>query len=158
MSRLSALTVSFCVLMTAASLSAADDHKPSKCAEGMPGARGTIVFTPPGHMPGTTTWWKDTDGIAPGIAGCHFETDEDGNPKERFFGEVCLEDGDKLLVESHPNAYVLHAHKDDLGHPDTFDCHAWCQGSGHPEGGKCVPVTGAEVPKPCTASARCACG
>lgn len=126
------------------------DKEPSAGAAGMAGATGTIEFQPDDWQEGTTSWWKDTDGIAPGMAGCHLGTDSLGAPNGRMFGEACLADG--LLVESNPGKDELHAHSNDLGHPDTFDCNAWCQGQGH-TGGSCV----AAPAPPCTQSARCDC-
>ncbi|MGB5519579.1 MAG: hypothetical protein WBO73_14120 [Gammaproteobacteria bacterium] len=32
-------------------------------------------------MEGKITWWKDSDGIDPGKAGCHIGTDSQGKPK-----------------------------------------------------------------------------
>lgn len=130
-----------------------DDHaEPSECAKGMPGALGTIVFEPDDWMEGETTYWIDTDGIAPSIAGCHVGTDADGERNGRKFGEACV--NDKVLVESNPGAYAVHAHANDLGHPDTFDCHVWCMET---EGtaGKCTPVGAVDV---CEESAKCTCG
>ncbi len=133
--------------------------EPSDGAKEMPGAMGTIIFQPADwegtcenlQPPGPTTWWVDSDGIAPGLAGCHVGTDADGEPNGRQFGEACLESG--LLVESNPGVGELHSHGNDVGHPDTFDCDLWCQGTGH-AGGECITVEG---PPPCEQSARCVC-
>ena len=126
------------------------DGEPSPAAQGMAGAKGTFEFKPQDWAPGTTSWWKDTDGVDPGTAGCHIGTDSDGTPNGRMFGEACLEDG--LLVESNPGADELHSHKDDIGHPDKFDCNAWCIAAGASQGTCEV----APAP-PCEASARCVC-
>ncbi len=133
---------------------------PSDGAKGMPGATGIIIFQPEDWMgtcenlvpPGPTTWWVDSDGIAPGVAGCHVGTDAHGEENDRWFGEACL--GSGLLVESNPGAGELHSHSNDVGHPDTFDCRLWCRGMGHDDGG-CEMVEG---PDPCEESARCTCG
>ena len=125
-------------------------HEPSDGAKGTAGAEGTFEFKPKDWKQGTTSWWKDSDGVAPGVAGCHIGTDSEGNPNGRMFGEACRPDG--LLVESNPGASTLHKHDDDTGHPDTYDCHAWCIGEGY-SGGSC---TAAAAP-PCESSAICAC-
>ncbi len=129
---------------------AGDDAKPSGGAEGMPGATGTIEFKPTDWKEGETTWWKDTDGVDPGVAGCHIGTDEKGEPNGRMFGEACLPNG--LLVESNPGKDELHSHANDVGGPDTFDCKAWCEGQGK-SGGSCV----AAPAPPCESSAICSC-
>lgn len=124
--------------------------EPSAGAKNMPGATGTIEFKPKDWKEGETTWWIDSEGIAPGVAGCHISTDDSGAPNGRMFGEACLANG--RLVESNPGIDVLHSHKNDLGHPDTFDCAAWCVGHGS-SGGVC---TAASAP-PCAQSAMCSC-
>ncbi|MFV0360930.1 hypothetical protein [Tropicimonas sp.] len=116
----------------------------------MHGALGTFVFRPADHMDGTLSWWVDSDGIAPGIPGCHIGTDAAGAPNGRMFGEACIDD--HTLVESNPGPDELHSHADDTGHPDLFDCGAWCVSEGAP-GGVCV----AAVAPPCETSAMCAC-
>ena len=117
----------------------------------MPGATGTFEFKPSDWQEGVTTWWKDSDGIAPGEAGCHIGTDEQGAPNGRMFGEACLENG--RLVESNPGKNEVHSHANDTGHPDTFDCAIWCMSTLGTKGGSCQA---AEAP-PCEASARCVC-
>jgi len=126
------------------------DGEPSAGAKGMSGATGTIEFKPTDWKAGETTWWLDSDGVAPGEAGCHIGTDSNGDPNGRMFGEACLEDG--RLVESNPGVDELHSHSNDLGHPDTFDCNAWCIGQGSAKG-MCV----AAAAPPCSASAMCSC-
>ena len=126
------------------------EGEPSPGAKGMPGAVGTFEFKPDDWNQGSATWWKDSDGVDPGVAGCHIGTDEQGNPNGRMFGEACLPDG--LLVESNPGAGVVHDHKDDIGHPDKFDCNAWCIGDGFSRGA----CTAATAP-PCAESAKCVC-
>jgi hypothetical protein len=127
-----------------------EHHEPSVGAVGMAGAVGTFEFKPADYMEGTLSWWKDSDGIQPGVAGCHIGTDENGRPNGRTFGEACLPDG--LLVESNPAAGELHSHKNDIGHPDRFDCSVWCAGQGY-SGGACV----AAPAPPCAESALCRC-
>ncbi len=127
-------------------------HSPSVGAEHMAGAEGTFEFKPVDWQQGQQTWWKDSDGIAPGIAGCHIGTDASGKPNGRHFGEACLDNG--LLVESNPEANKLHSHADDTGHPDMFNCNNWCKEKGSRDGGHCVSVKG---PAPCARSARCEC-
>ncbi len=131
-------------------VSAFADGPPSDGAKDMAGAKGTFVFKPKDWIAGQTTYWKDTDGVDPGTAGCHIGTDEKGKPNGRMFGEACL--SDVLLVESNPGADVIHAHKDDTGHPDKFDCNAWCKGQGSAKG----MCTKAPAP-PCAQSAKCVC-
>jgi hypothetical protein len=125
--------------------------EPSAGAKDMPGAKGIMEYKPTDWQQGETTWWKDTDGIAPGIAGCHIGTDASGQPNGRMFPEACLENG--LLVESNPQKDELHSHTNDIGHPDTFDCNAWCIGQGNKKG-MCVAASAAPCKQP---SALCAC-
>jgi len=146
-----ALTLAFCIpLLMLVGAAKADDHHPSSGAKGMAGAIGTFEFEPSDRIPGQTTWWKDTDGVNPGEAGCHIGTDADGNPNGRTFGEACL--SEVILVESNPGADVVHKHVDDIGHPDKFDCNAWCIGQGSAKG----VCTAAPAP-PCEQSAKCVC-
>ena len=125
-------------------------HAPSPAAAEMPGAKGTFEFKPADWMEGQETFWVDSDGVDPGVAGCHIGTDSEGDPNGRMFGEACLPDG--LLVESNPGVGELHSHKNDIGHPDKFDCQAWCEGTGS-TGGRCE----AAPAPPCEQSARCVC-
>ena len=138
------------LIMLVLILDANASGKPSAGAEGIAGAEGTFEFKPDDWMEDTTSWWKDSDGVAPGVAGCHIGTDAEGNSNGRVFGEACLPDG--LLVESNPATDELHSHSDDVGHPDLFDCNAWCVGEGA-SGGVC---TKAAAP-PCLESAFCKC-
>ncbi len=128
-----------------------DHHAPSKGAKDKPGALGTFEFKPKDWKKGETTWWKDTDGVDPGVAGCHVGTDKDGKANGRMFGEACLSETE--LVESNPGAEVIHKHSDDTGHPDKFDCNAWCTGKGSAKG----TCQAAPAP-PCESSAKCVCG
>ena len=107
-------------------------------------------FKPADWMEGTTSWWIDSDGVDPAVAGCHIGTAAEGKPNGRMFGEACLPDG--LLVESNPGADELHSHANDIGHPDMFDCNEWCVGQGASKG-VCVVAAA----PPCEASAMCAC-
>jgi len=127
-------------------------EKPSADAKGMPGALGTMEYKPSDWKDNVTTYWKDTDGVDPGVAGCHIGVTKDGKPNGRFFGEAC--ESDRILIESNPGAGVIHPHKNDLGHPDRFDCNAWCIGAKKTKGGVCKA---ASAPAPCTTSARCEC-
>jgi hypothetical protein len=142
--------LSACLALCLGTAGAAADGDPSKGAKGMPGAIGTFSFKPTDWKKDQTTWWKDTDGVKPGEAGCHIGTDETGKPNGRMFGEACL--SDVLLVESNPGADAVHKHTDDTGHPDKFDCNAWCVGKGSSKG-VCTP---APAP-PCEKSAKCVC-
>jgi len=128
----------------------AESHPPSSGAEDMPGAAGTFEFKPTDFQEGQETWWIDTDGVNPEVAGCHIGTNEAGEPNGRMFGEACLDNG--LLVESNPGVEELHSHKNDTGHPDTFDCNAFCIGKGKTSG-----VCQVADSPPCAQSAICAC-
>ena len=123
---------------------------PSKGAEAMPGAEGTFEFKPGDWRAGETSWWMDSDGVDPGVAGCHIGVNADGEANGRMFGEACLPNG--LLVESNPGEDELHSHKDDIGHPDTFDCNDWCVEKGASTG-QCMAVAA----PPCEQSAACVC-
>lgn len=101
-------------------------------------------------MEGVASWWKDSDGVAPGVAGWHIGTDVEGEANGRMFGEACLPDG--KLVESNPGAEELHSHANDVGHPDMLDCNAWCVGEGAPKGARVVAAA-----PPCAQSAICQC-
>ncbi len=122
----------------------------SSGAKGMPGAEGIFEFKPNDWIANEKSWWKDTDGVNPGVAGCHIGTDEQGKPNGRMFGEACL--SDDILVESNPGKGELHSHENDIGHPDTFDCNAWCVGNGE-KSGMCKTATA----PPCEQSALCVC-
>jgi hypothetical protein len=146
--------LAFCIPVMMLFNAASANDQPSPGASKMPGAKGTIEYKPEGWKgTGVTTYWKDSDGIDPGVAGCHVEVTKAGKTfsGHRVFGEAC---SDGLLVESNPGRNVIHAHKDDLGHPDTFDCNAWCIGAKKAKAGLCVKVAG---PAPCAASAKCEC-
>ena len=118
----------------------------------MPGALGAIEYKPSDWKGNVSTYWKDTDGIDPGVAGCHIGVTKHGRSNGRFFGEACQ--STQTLIESNPDAGVVHAHMNDLGHPDTFDCKAWCVGAKHATAGVCKVVAG---PAPCARSAQCEC-
>ncbi len=147
---MSRLTPLIFLLSSLQACSEHSDHEPSSGAQEIAGAMGTFEFKPQDWTAGTTTWWKDTDGVDPGMAGCHIGTDRDGSPNGRMFGEACLADG--LLVESNPAAGELHSHDIDIGHPDKFDCAAWCIGKGD-AGGVCEVAAA----PPCEQSAQCVC-
>jgi hypothetical protein len=145
------LAVCIPVLMLAG-VAQAQHSEPSTGAKGMPGALGTMEYKPTDWKGNVTTYWKDTDGVDPGVAGCHIGVTESGQPNGRFFGEAC--ESGTILIESNPGIDAVHAHANDLGHPDRFDCNAWCIGAKRARAGVCRAVTG---PAPCTASARCEC-
>jgi hypothetical protein len=75
---------------------------------------------------GQRSWWKDTDGIEPELAGCHVEYTAQGcaNAAARQFGEYCSADG---LVETNPGPGECHDHARDIGHPYVVDCDRWCR-------------------------------
>jgi hypothetical protein len=146
--------LAFCIPMMMLLDAASAKDPPTAGASKIPGAKGTIEYKPEGWKgTGVTTYWKDSDGIEPGVAGCHVEVTKGGKSftGRRVFGEACL---DGLLVESNPGRNVIHPHKDDLGHPDTFDCNEWCIGAQKAKAGLCVKVAG---PSPCAESAKCEC-
>jgi hypothetical protein len=147
--RIVAVCIPALVLLTSAR---AQHAEPSAGAKGMPGAQGTIEFKPTDWKGNVTTYWKDTDGVDPGVAGCHIGVTRKGQPNGRFFGEACQ--SDRILIESNPGKNKVHSHTNDLGHPDTFDCNTWCTGAKRAQGGVCRAVSG---PPPCAASARCEC-
>ena len=161
MSRLFTLIIAFYVsMLTVGCATHTDLGPPSEGARGMPGALGTFAFNPKPPKPGTTTYWIDSDGVLPGVAGCHRETDGDGVTLKdgRHFGEMCLDKN--RLVESNPGVDVKHDHANDTGHPDQFSCKDWCIGEGA-SGGSCVVVD--PIP-PCSSespfyktSAMCSC-
>ena len=138
------------LLLSVTALAGSDLGAPSTGAKEMAGAKGTFEFKPADWKAGERSWWKDSDGVAPGVAGCHIGTDEQGVENGRMFGEACLPDG--LLVESNPGQDVVHGHGDDIGHPDTFDCNAWCIGEGKTKG-----MCEVAAAPPCEQSARCVC-
>ena len=150
MSRIFTLALTFGIALLVSNTLVRASSEPSPGAKGMPGAAGTFEFKPTDWMEGTTSWWKDSDGVDPGKPGCHIGTDEKGEPNRRMFGEACLPDG--MLVESNPGADELHSHKNDVGHPDKFDCNAWCVGMGSAKGA-CVVAAA----PPCEQSAMCKC-
>ncbi|WOT05769.1 hypothetical protein [Shewanella youngdeokensis] len=150
MNYLKKVAILFCVAFSAMSV-AGDHHEgPSSGAKDMPGAKGVFTFQPNDWLEGQRSFWKDSDGIAPGVAGCHIGTDANGVANGRMFGEACLPNG--LLVESNPGKDILHSHSNDTGHPDTFDCKAWCTDAGN-TGGMCVIAAA----PPCEQSAKCVC-
>jgi hypothetical protein len=151
MSRLFRIILLACLSSVLYACACQPGSTPSDTVQDIPGARGKIEFKPVDWMPGQTSWWKDSDGVAPGVAGCHIGTDDKGVPNGRKFGEACLANG--LLVESNPGKDELHSHNNDLGHPDTFDCAAWCKGTTGEETGVCVKASA----PPCESSARCVC-
>ena len=63
----------------------------------MPVALVTIEFKPTDWAGNVTTYWTDTDGIDPGVAGCHIGVSESGKPNGRSFGEACK--SDLILIE-----------------------------------------------------------
>ncbi len=100
------------------------------------------------------TYWYDTDGVQPGVAGCHIGVKglNDRTPNNRSFGEACQ--SNVVLIESNPEKDKIHSHKGDIGAPYLVNCSDWCKGTGKPKGGSCKKTQG---PAPCAASARCEC-
>jgi hypothetical protein len=151
--RLTAICIPLLMLLGAA-MAQQPQHPPSKQAKGMPGALGTFDYRPPDYKAGVRSFWLDTDGVNPGVAGCHIGVKgaKDKSPNGRVFGEACR-DG-TVLIESNPDANVIHGHDDDVGHPDLIDCNAWCKGAKKAKAGVCTATKG---PAPCATSARCEC-
>jgi hypothetical protein len=118
---------------------------------------------------GTDSFWIDTDGVDPEVAGCHIEFgDSDcvsAAVPARNFGEFCMDDG--TLIESNPMADVCHTHDDDIGHPYVVDCVDWCRNtltlpSGERRGiaaatGTCEVVVEVPCDEGVVESARCVC-
>lgn len=104
-----------CIPVLLFSNAATAQHAPSEGAKGMPGAKGTIEYKPTDWKGNVTTYWTDTDGVNPGVAGCHIGVAQDGKPNGRFFGEACQ--NARILIESNPGAGVIHSHTNDLGIP-----------------------------------------
>src|SRR5262245_32966373 len=134
------------------------DDPPS--AEGTKGKGGQLGEFPPqpadwpgrDQPPYPVSWWKDSDGVDPGTAGCHEGlVDKDGKLNGRMFGEACIDDN-KVLIESNPEKDKPHSHENDIGHPYHYDCQKWCVCQGHAKG-VCVP----EHAPPCSESAKCSC-
>lgn len=118
---------------------------------------------------GEDSFWIDTDGVDPEVAGCHIEFRDSGCTTvaafARNFGEFCQEDG--TLVESNPGADVCHEHEDDIGHPYVVDCGGWCRDTftlpnGDRRGvaaatGTCEVVPDVPCDQGVVESARCVC-
>jgi hypothetical protein len=45
------------------------------------GGMGSVEFKQDDWMDGAETWWKDSDGIDPGVPGCPIGTNRDGHLK-----------------------------------------------------------------------------
>jgi hypothetical protein len=127
-------------------------------------------YKPTPYMPKadkTPTYWYDTDGIDPEVAGCHVEvTGPTAKPGDkasqtgRTFGEACVPAQGVILVESNPGADVVHAHADDIGNPNYVNCNTWCKEVKAKGSGQCQWVDASPAdPKvaPCTRSAKCVC-
>ncbi len=142
-------TVALAYLLTTG-CAAPEYSGPSDQAQALSGAKGIMLYQPADWQPGQTTWWQSTDGLAPGVAGCHVGTDGSGAPNGRMYGEACLAGG--LLVETNEAADELHRHSDDIAHPDTFDCNQWCIGQGSTSG-----LCQVAAAPPCVRSAACIC-
>ena len=151
--RLLALSIPLVLWLGAASAQE-PQHPPSPLAKGMPGALGTFDYRPPDYKADVRSYWYDTDGVDPGVAGCHVGVagEKDKTPNGRVFGEACRDI--RVLIESNPAADQIHGHADDVGHPDLFDCNAWCKQAKKASGGVCRVVSG---PAPCKTSAICSC-
>src|SRR6476619_3757501 len=75
----------------------------------IPGVIGKIEFKPDDYT-GTDSYWYDTDGVNPGVPGCHIgvESATDKTPNGRFFPEACQ--SPDVLIESNPSKDVIHNH------------------------------------------------
>jgi len=106
-------------------------------------------FRPSPPKPGVTTYWIDTDGENPGVAGCHIEVRGANDPRRlpggRVFGELCHPDErgrpNQILIESNPGANVIHPHTNDYGHPYRISCPRWCAATQPGSRGSCLEVT-----------------
>ena len=78
-----------CMVFSSMLFAQEPEGKPSRGAMDMLGAKGTFAFKPTDWIVSETTWWKDTDGVAPETAGCHVVTDKAGKLNGRTFGEAC---------------------------------------------------------------------
>jgi hypothetical protein len=90
--RLLAFCIATMMLLNAASA----NDPPTAGASKIPGAKGTIEYKPEGWKGvGVTTYWRDSDGIRPGVAGCHVEVTKSGKSftGRRVFGEACISQG-----------------------------------------------------------------
>ena len=117
MSRTFALVLSFCLplLFLASPATAKDcfskpaDDCPSKAAQKLPGALGKKGFTAiqlglKKEIHGTT-YWYDTDGVDPAVAGCHIGVTDGSDKKQKnghTFGEAYI--SDVVLIESNPGS------------------------------------------------------
>lgn len=134
---------------------------------------------PPGTIPydggtGRDSWWEDTDGVDPELAGCHIEHDRDtcgseANPG-RHFGELCQ---GNFLIETNPRENECHKHGGDMGHPYRVNCDDWCRnryaiplpipflpkrrGVAAPQGGTCQVIGYLPCGNRIVDSARCLC-
>src|SRR6266516_318743 len=95
--RILAVCIPIFMLLTS---SQGQHSEPSTGAKGMPGAQGTIEFKPTDWKGNVTTYWKDSDGVKPGVAGCHIGVAQNGRRNGRFFGEAC--ESSQILIESNP--------------------------------------------------------
>jgi hypothetical protein len=112
--------------------------------------------------PTDATWWVDTDGEDPGVAGCHIEVTSATDAKRpkggRVFGEACQPGN--ILVETNPGKAVIHAHVGDKGNPFRIDCNNWCKTKAPNKKGTCkteqITVTYQTKSVSCQ-SAKCVC-
>lgn len=138
-------------------------HKPCPLVPGMTSTE-CKEYKPTDWKPGVKqSWWYDTDGIDPGVAGCHVEVNDPAGSKKgqatgRSFAEGCV-DG-VTLIESNPASGAVHEHCADVGHPNYVNCNRWCIEVRKAKSGVCLSVNaGPNEPKvaPCSKSARCDC-
>jgi len=137
----------------AASATASDDACPAIAGISKTGC--TTPLTPADVLKGIKeTFWYDTDGVDPDVAGCHIGVKglNDKTPNGRSFGEACQ--SNLILIESNPAKDVIHSHKNDIGSPYLVNCDEWCKGFKKAKGGACKAVSG---PAPCKTSAKCEC-
>jgi len=153
-----------------------DFHWPETEGNTDPGIPGWMGRT---RISTTAGCWSDTDGVTPGVAGCHtLHSSEDAcgtcddTVLERI-GEACYTfthrtaEGEthekRMLVETNPGAELCHNHAGGVGHPDVFDCELFCLGSAEPEtgtpysGGSCEVVLDDNCPGGPQESAACVC-
>ena len=133
--------VALAAFASASVTSSAQEHK---CFVGGGTNPCTVHNFAPKPKKNADTFWIDTDGENPALAGCHIEvvsmTNANPLPNGRVFGEVC-EPGNKVLIETNPEANKVHKHGNDFGAPYRIDCAKWCALKHKTKKGACKPTT-----------------
>ena len=95
---------------------------------------------------GSDSYWRDTDGMDPGTAGCSevFTTDSCTDWASAIsFGEFCVDED--RLIETADEAGVCHILPGDLSTLQVVSCTAWCATQGS-AAGRCEPFVAVEFP------------